>query len=130
MQVFAQAPTDKQVSDLLEIMQAEQQFIYGIEMGLDAQKKSSQTAMLPEGFFEEFLETAKAEYKTKLEPKVAEIYKQKLSADEIDKLISFYKTDMGKFMLERMPAVQAESAQVGAVWGQELGMRIAQKLMK
>lgn len=127
--VLAQQATTEQVQKLLQVMEAENQFITGLEAGLEMQKKSGQAAMLPEGFFEAFMTEAKAGYKTKLMPKIAEIHQQNLSEDEVKKLIDFYSTDLGKMMLSKMPTIQAEAANAGMVWGQQLGMEVAEKLM-
>lgn len=128
--IQAQEATDAQIKNLLEVMQSEQQFIVGIDSMVEMQKDSPQAAMIPEGFFEEYVKEAKSAYTTELLPKFIEVYKRNLTADEVIALTEFYSTDIGKLMLNKMPAIQMESAQVGMVWGQEAGMRIMQKFMK
>lgn len=126
---IAQDASNEKIEALLTTMEAEKQFINSLEAMLELQKNSNQTAMLPEGFFEAFLQQAKDEFKTELLPKLSAIYKANLSGEEVDQLIAFYNTDLGKLMLTKMPTIQTESANAGMVWGQQLGMEVAQKLM-
>lgn len=126
----AQTASDTQIIELLEVMNAEEIFVASIETMAEMQKDNPQTAMLPEGFYAELIKEAKAGFKTDLFPKLSKIYQNNLTTEEVSELIAFYKTDIGKLMLEKMPMIQAESANVGMQWGQQLGMQIAQKLMK
>lgn len=121
--------TDEQVYHLLEIMDTESQFMTGLEMTLAMQEQSGQTAMLPDGFKEEFIKEAKTGFKTDLLPKMMVIYQNKFTADEIIELTEFYKSDTGQLLLDKMPIVQAEAANAGMIWGQQLGMKVAEKLM-
>lgn len=126
---FAQGATGDQITDLLEVMQAEEQFISSMESMAELQKDNPQSAMLPEGFYPAMIKEAKAGYKTELVPKIIEIYKNNLTANEVDQLIEFYKTELGQLMLTKMPQIQIESMNEGMLWGQQLGMEVAQKLM-
>lgn len=126
--LISQDATDDQIAALLVAMQAEEQFIFSMEATMATQKESPQAAMVPEGFFDEFLKEAKARFKTELFPQMSDIYKQNLTADEVIKLTEFYSTDIGKLLLNKMPLIQTESANAGMVWGQQLGMEVAQKL--
>lgn len=125
----SQDATDAQINALLEAMESEKQFVTGIESMMEMQKESPQAAMLPDGFFEEYIKVAKTGYKTDLLPQFIEVYKNNLTAAEVSMLTEFYSTDVGKLLLEKMPGIQAEAMQIGMVWGQQKGMEIAQKLM-
>ncbi len=125
----AQQASTEQIEKLLSVMEAEKQFMVGMEAMMEMQKESGQAAMLPEGFFDEFIKEARSGYKTDLLPKLIEIHKINLTSDEANKLIAFYNTEVGKLMLNKMPTIQTESANAGMVWGQQLGMEVAQKLM-
>jgi len=125
----AQAATDGQINKLLEVMKSEDQFISSMESMAELQKDNPQTAMLPDGFYEAMIKEAKAGYKSELMPKLIEIYKNNLTSNEVDQLIKFYKTEIGQLMLIKMPQIQIESMNEGMLWGQKLGMEVAQKLM-
>lgn len=125
----SQSATNEQIVDLLKVMDAENQFVESMETMAEMQKDNPQTAMLPEGFYEELIKEAKDGFKSSLLPKLMEIYKNNLTFEEAKQLIEFYKTDLGQLMLTKMPQIQVESANVGMIWGQELGMQVAQRLM-
>ena len=126
---FTQNATDKQIEELLTTMKIEEQFVSSMENMVELQKEAGQAALVPEGFFEEFIKEAKAGFKTDLYPQMADTYKKNLTADEIDQLQELYSSDVGQLLLEKMPIIQMESANIGMQWGQKLGMSVAQKLM-
>jgi hypothetical protein len=56
------------------------------------------------------------------------IYDRHLSPAEVKELIRFYESPIGKKVLAAMPAITAESMQVGQTWGMELALRAKKKL--
>lgn len=126
---YTQNATDEQIQELLVIMQVEEQFISSMENMMELQKQSGQAALVPEGFFEEFIKEAKAGFKTDLYPQMADSYKKNLTANEVSQLSELYNSEVGKMLLEKMPTIQMETANIGMQWGQKLGMEVAQKLM-
>jgi hypothetical protein len=54
------------------------------------------------------------------------IYQKHFTPDEIDSLISFYKTPVGRKTIEETPAIMQESMEAGKQWGAV----IAEELMK
>lgn len=56
------------------------------------------------------------------------VYKEHFSKDEIDKLLDFYKTDVGQKYVEKLPIVARRAQEAGRRWGQELGQRIVDRL--
>lgn len=58
------------------------------------------------------------------------IYKKYFTADEIKQLIAFYKTPLGQKVTSTLPAITQESMEAGQKWGQEIGMKVAQKLQE
>jgi len=125
----AQEASDEKIAELLEVTKTKDQFIVGMQTMADLQKDSPQTAMLPEGFYDELIKEANSRFEVEFLPKIADIYKQNLTANEIEQLISFYKTDLGKMVLTKLPPVQAKIANAGMTWGQQLGMEVAEQLM-
>jgi hypothetical protein len=48
------------------------------------------------------------------------VYAKHLSHDDIKQLLAFYRTDVGKKIINRMPVVTSESMAVGQQWGASL----------
>lgn len=65
----------------------------------------------------------------KLEPHTIEIYNRNFNEKEISDMLKFYKTDTGKAILKKMPAVMQESMQLGQSSMQETMPKI-QKIAK
>jgi len=125
----AQEASDEKIAELLEVTDTKDQFITGMQTMADLQKDNPQTAMLPEGFYDELIKEANSRFDAEFLPEIVDIYKQNLTTNEIDQLISFYKTDLGKMVLTKLPPVQVQTANAGMTWGQQLGMEVAEKLM-
>jgi hypothetical protein len=58
------------------------------------------------------------------------VYTKHLTHDEIKGLIRFYKSPLGKAMLEKMPAVQKECMDIGARWGAEAGQKATKAILQ
>ena len=59
---------------------------------------------------------------------VIPIYDKYYTESEINELIVFYNSEIGKKMIATMPSVVQESMQAGQVWGNELAFKIVEKL--
>lgn len=58
------------------------------------------------------------------------IYHRHFTHEEIQGLIAFYRTDLGQKTLHELPRVIEESGELGAQWGQVLGMELVQRIDK
>lgn len=58
------------------------------------------------------------------------IYEKHYTEEEIDQLILFYQSPIGKKMVEKMPLVIQESMEIGQKWGMEIGRKIIEKFQK
>jgi hypothetical protein len=58
------------------------------------------------------------------------IYHKYLTIEDINELITFYKTPVGKKVITVMPQLTQESMHAGQVWGQSLGPIIQKRLAK
>ena len=58
------------------------------------------------------------------------IYHKYLTHNDIKGLISFYQTDLGKKVIEVMPALTQECMVAGQYWGQALGPVIEQRVIE
>jgi len=61
-----------------------------------------------------------------LYPKIAKIYMKQFTESEIDELIAFYKSPIGKKLASNQNAIIQSSMTIGQSWGMEL-QQIAQK---
>jgi hypothetical protein len=59
-----------------------------------------------------------------LVPRLIPIYKEYLTETEVDGIIKFYESDLGKSLVEKTPLIMNDAMAVGAQWGDELGQEI------
>jgi len=59
---------------------------------------------------------------------IAPVYDKYYSHEEIQELIAFYESPIGKKLVERTPLVMQESMAVGQKWGYEVAEKIMKKL--
>lgn len=59
---------------------------------------------------------------------VIPVYDKYYTEGEIDQLIAFYNTPIGKKTIEVLPLISQESMAAGQEWGKKIGQKIAQKL--
>lgn len=76
-------------------------------------------------FWDEFSNQIKSEDLVNL---IVPIYDKYYTEDDIDQLISFYKTPIGKKVIETLPAISQESMQAGQTWGRELAQKVMRQL--
>lgn len=79
----------------------------------------------PELFWQEFMAEVRPESLIDL---IAPIYSEHFEEAELDALIAFYSSPVGRKMVERLPAITAESMAVGQAWGTEIAKRAMEKL--
>ena len=85
------------------------------------------TPGLPEGFVERFAELARpAELVELLVP----VYVKHVSAGDLDALLAFWKTDVGKRWAAAQAPIMKDSMAAGEKWGAELGARVARELQQ
>lgn len=82
-------------------------------------------ATVPDKFWTEFRKEINADELVNL---IIPVYDKHLTAAELKELIKFYETPVGKKMIAVMPAITAESMQVGQQWGTEVARRAKAKL--
>lgn len=56
------------------------------------------------------------------------IYDKYYTESDIDQLIAFYNTPIGKKSIELMPVIMQESMSVGQEWGKKIAEKMAKKL--
>ena len=74
----------------------------------------------------EFLKTSMDDLVDMLVP----VYSRHLTLDDIQKIIEFYQTPVGKKYAEKTPLIMQESMQVGQQWGMKIGQEFQEKLQE
>jgi uncharacterized protein len=72
----------------------------------------------------EFLKTSLDDLVEMLVP----VYKKYMSEEELQELIKFYQTPVGKKYAKNTPAIMQESMQLGQQWGLKIGQKFQEKL--
>ena len=80
---------------------------------------------VPEGFWDAFEQEINAE---NLIERIIPIYEKHYSEKDIDGLITFYQSDLGKKVTATLPAIMQESMKIGQTWGKEIAERSIKKL--
>lgn len=76
---------------------------------------------VPEEFWIKFKAEAKPEDFVNM---ILPVYAKYYTEDEINQLIAFYKTPVGKKVISTMPQLMQESMQIGQEWGEKLAEKI------
>ncbi|MGN6225796.1 MAG: DUF2059 domain-containing protein [Dyella sp.] len=86
-----------------------------------------QLPCVPASYWNNFLdEKGMAELTEKMIP----IYQRHFSAAEIDGLLKFYRSPLGRKVVAEMPSTMAEGMQVGQQWGRERAQAMMEQLQK
>lgn len=80
---------------------------------------------VPATFWNEFMKEVDPTAMVNL---VVPIYMKHFTRDEINGMIAFYKTPLGRKLVHELPAISQESMAAGQRWGGQLGQRIAERL--
>ena len=126
----AQAPTPDSTSlalaaQVLTVTHAIDQALTSMEAMIAAQRQLN--SKLPPVFWDRFEARIHADA-GQLADMVAVIYATRFTADELRGLLAFYKTPLGRRLLEEQPLVVQESIQAGQRWGAAIGAQIGQEL--
>lgn len=78
----------------------------------------------PQSLWDSFVEKCKSKFGDKLVELYVPIYKKYMTLDDLNQLIAFYETPIGKKMSTTSPKIMVEGMQIG----QKLGMEIANEL--
>lgn len=58
------------------------------------------------------------------------VYQKHLTLSDVNGLIAFYETEVGKKFASKTPFIMKESMQVGQQWGMKIGQDFAEKMKK
>jgi hypothetical protein len=115
-----QPPSDSSIRELLTLSKSER-LIDGMWQQMDQMMKSSVAAAAPQGFNDaqrkimDDMTTQMGEIVRDvmswkdLEPRFIDLYKQTLSQSDVDGMVTFYKSEAGQALIEKMPLIMQRS---------------------
>lgn len=80
---------------------------------------------VPPEFWQEF---AKEINSKELIDMLVPVYEKHFTVAEMNALIKFYESDIGKALVKKQPMIALDSQKIGMKWGQELGEKIVERL--
>jgi len=86
---------------------------------------SSGSSKIPESFWDTFRKEISSDG---LLNRIIPIYEKHYTEEDIDGLIKFYQSDLGKKVTASLPVVMQESMQAGQEWGREIAEKAINKL--
>lgn len=116
-------PKSQKINQLLEITGSGKIGIQVMNQMINNFKKSY--SKVSEQFWEDLKKEIKAE---DLEKIIIPIYDKYYTETDIDQLIAFYNSPIGKKMIATMPQVMQESMAAGQIWGKQISEKVIAKL--
>lgn len=120
-------PYAEKVRKMLELSGAAANFNVAITNMIDLQKEAF-GEILPEEFFIEMEKEMLEVGFEKLIPRYVPIYRRHLTEEDLDGIITFYESEVGRKLTAKMPMILSEAMQMGAEWGEELALEIFEKV--
>jgi len=129
-QVSSQAETKsyEEVLKELMIMQGSEETFTAVVQQMVDMFKTQESNAVPEKFWDEMEREMKESGIDELTKMLVPVYQKHLTLEDLQAIIAFYNTPVGKKYAEKTPLITQESMQVGQLWGAEIGSRIAQKI--
>jgi len=124
--VQAQDTIEDKIQKILELTGAKEQFNLVIDQLITLEQENNQ--ILDESFFDKFRERAKEKGFDEISRKLMPVYLKHFTEEEIDGLIEFYESDIGKSLIKKTPLIMSESMEIGAEWGGQIGKEIAEEV--
>ena len=122
------AVLEERIIQLLDSSGAKENYTVVINQMLDLQK-DLYNDILSDEFCEQFREEMLEKGYDEITKMVIPIYKKHFTLEEINGLIEFNESELGKSLTKKMPLIMAESMQAGAEWGASLGEEIAKSII-
>ena len=124
------APDAGKVAVIRQILQethAADQIVSAIEVSLPAQRAAN--PKIPAAFFDRLVEAARAQRGELMEALVP-VYARRFEMPELEALLAFYKSPLGRRLVEIQPTFLRDSFEVGQAWGMRIGAAIGEQLAK
>jgi hypothetical protein len=120
------SPAEKKeanIRKLLTLTDAKGVFKHAIDTQISAAKTNG--IRIPPKFWDEVMKAIDPDKFIEL---LIPIYDKHFSDEEIEGLIAFYETPLGKRLISELPPIMTESAAVGDKYGQEIANQVIQKM--
>jgi len=115
------------IRHLLDLTGAARLALSGMEAMVPAQRAAN--PQIPAAFWDAFLARARRGL-TQLVDSLVPIYASHFSQAELDQLVRFYESPLGKHLSEVQPLILQESMQVGQTWGAVIGREVSESLAR
>ena len=120
----AQSPSkSEKINQLMELTDSGKLGIQMIDQMMNSFKNSN--SKVKTEFWEEFKNEVNIE---DLQKMIIPIYDKYYTESDIDQLIVFYNSPIGKKMIATMPQVMSECLTAGQAWGKQIGEKVIAKL--
>jgi hypothetical protein len=110
---------------LLVRMHLPEGLLRGIEQGIESQKK--QDPSMPEIFMTTFAARAKEQIPVLLD-RLAPIYASRFSSAELQQLVAFYETPVGRHLAEQASSIESDSMRAAQLWAVGLAGDVMKEL--
>lgn len=123
---FSQTTSSSKIDKIKKLMELSGSGKLGVQVVNNMIAVFKQTyTNVDQKFWDEFSKEIKAEDLVSL---IVPIYDKYYTENDIDQLINFYNSPIGKKMIEILPQLTQESMAAGQAWGKMIGERVVQRL--
>lgn len=124
---FGQDEYREKLVEYFELAGAKEQFALVVTQMIDMEKKNY-TGIIDNAFWDGFEAKVLEKGFSDLYDLLLPIYKKHFTIEDLDGFITFYKSDIGRRLIEKTPALMQESMQAGAQWGTELAQIVLEEM--
>lgn len=122
---FSQSSKETKVRELIKVMQVDKIAIEGAKQMIALYSESQKD--VPQSFWKEFQKEIKSEDLINM---YVPIYMKHYSEEDVDGMLTFYKSAVGQKVINSTPAVMEDSMEAGKEWGQKIGMKLVERMNK
>lgn len=113
---------------MLEAGGSEASFKVVIKQMFDMMKQ--QKTNVPDNIWSEFEKEFSTTSMDELVDMLLPVYQKHMTVGDLEKVIEFYQTPIGKKYAEKTPLIMRESMQVGQQWGMKISKKFQEKLQE
>ena len=112
---------------LLTVTRSAELAVTAMEATIPAQRVAN--PKIPKEFWDEFMARARKDMPRFIDMLVP-VYDSHFSKEQLEQLVAFYESPLGKHLAKVQPEIAMQSSQIGQRWGAELGTAVGQDLQK
>lgn len=114
-------------TEVLRLTRAGEAIVQMLEQTLPMQRISS--PQVPGEFWDSLLVRARKDVDS-LTRLLAPAFSDAFTLDELRQLVAFYRSPLGKRLVEEQPGIVVRSTEIGQQWGMRIGMEVGEQLMR